>query len=85
MAAEAIEQARAAGDHETVARLLSANFEEFERVGQYTSISSWSASLPEEMVRKRPRLALIQAAAAVSTDDNLQATRRAHLLGRRRD
>ena len=76
MAAEAIEQARAAGDHETVARLLSANFEEFERVGQYTSISSWSASLPEEMVRKRPRLALIQAAAAVSTDDNLQATRR---------
>ena len=76
MAAEAIEQARAAGDHETVARLLVANFEEFQRIGQYTSISSWSASLPEEMVRKRPRLALIHAAAAVATEDNLQATRR---------
>ena len=76
MAAEAIEQARAAGDHETVARLLAANFEEFQRIGQYTSISNWSASLPEEMVRKRPRLALIHATAAVVTDDNLQATRR---------
>ena len=76
MAAEAIEQARAAGDHETVARLLSANFEEFGRIGQYTSISNWSASLPEEMVRKRPRLALIHAAAAVVSEDNLQAARR---------
>ena len=76
MAAEAIEQARAAGDHETVARLLSANFEEFQRIGQYTSISSWSASLPEEMVRKRPRLALIPAAGALASEDNLQAARR---------
>ena len=76
MAAEAIEQAHAAGDHENVARLLSANFEEFGRIGQYSSISSWSASLPEEMVRKRPRLALIHAAAALASDDNLQAARR---------
>ncbi len=76
MPAEAIEQARAAGDHESVARLLAANFEEFERIGQYASISSWSASLPEEMVRKRPRLALIHAASAVASDDNLQAARR---------
>ena len=76
MAAEAIEQARAAGDHETVARLLSANFKEFQRIGQYTSISSWSASLPEEMVQKRPRLALIHAAGALVTGDNLQAVRR---------
>ena len=76
MAAEAIEQARAAGDHETVARLLAANLEEFQRIGQYQSISSWSASLPEAMVRKRPRLALIHAAAAVATDDNLRAVRR---------
>ena len=76
MAAEAIEQARAAGDHETVARLLSANFEEFQRIGQYTSISSWSASLPEEMVQKRPRLALIHAAGALASEDNLQAARR---------
>ncbi|MGH7495205.1 MAG: helix-turn-helix transcriptional regulator, partial [bacterium] len=44
MAAEAIEQACAAGDHETVARLLAANFEEFERIGRYASISRWSAS-----------------------------------------
>ena len=76
MAAEAIEQARAAGDHETVARLLSANFEEFERIGQHASISSWSASLPEEMVRKRPRLALIHAAGALASEDNLQTARR---------
>ena len=76
MAAEAIDQARAAGDHETVARLLAANFEEFERIGQYTSISSWSASLPEEMVRKRPRLALIHATGALASEDNLQAARR---------
>ena len=76
MAAEAIEQARAASDHETVARLLAANFDEFQRIGQYASISSWSASLPEDMVRKRPRLALIRAAAAVVSDDNLQDARR---------
>ena len=76
MAAEAIEQARAAGDNETVARLLAANFENFERTGLYTSISSWSASLPEDMVRKRPRLALIHAAAAMASDDNNHAARR---------
>ena len=76
MAAEAIEQARAAGDHETVARLLAANFEEFVRIGRYTSISRWSASLPEEMVRKRPRLALIHASTAMATEDNNQAGRR---------
>ena len=76
VAAGAIEQARAAGDHETVARLLAANYEEFERIGQHASISSWSASLPEEMVRNRPRLALIHAAAALASHDNLQATRR---------
>ncbi len=76
MAAEAIEQARAAGDHETVARLLSANFDDLQRIGQYASISSWSASLPEEMVRTRPRLALIQASGALASDDNLQAVRR---------
>jgi len=76
MAAEAIEQARAAGDHETVARLLAANFEEFERLGRYASISRWSASLPEEMVRKRPRLALIHASVALASDNNNQAARR---------
>lgn len=76
MAAEAIEQSRSAGDHETVARLLSANFEELERTGQYTSISRWSASLPEEMVRKRPRMALIHASSAGASENNLQVTRR---------
>ena len=76
MAVEAIEQARAAGDHETVARLLAANFEELQQTGHYASISSWSASLPEEMLRTRPRLALIHAAGALASDDNLQATRR---------
>ena len=76
MAAEAIEQSRSAGDHETVARLLSANCEELERTGQYTSISRWSASLPEEMVRKRPRMALIHASSAGASENNLQVTRR---------
>ncbi|MGH7493643.1 MAG: LuxR C-terminal-related transcriptional regulator, partial [bacterium] len=76
MAAEAIEQARAAGDHETVARLLTANFEEFERIGRYASISRWSASLPEEMVSKRPRLAVIHASVALVADNNNQAARR---------
>ena len=76
MAAEAIEQARTAGDPETVARLLAANFEELLRIGHYSSISSWSASLPEEMVKKRPRLALIHAASALASEDNLQAARR---------
>ena len=76
MAADAIEQARTADDHETVARLLVANFEEFERNGQYTSISNWSASLPEEMVQERPRLALVHATGELVTGDNLQAVRR---------
>jgi LuxR family maltose regulon positive regulatory protein len=76
MAAEAIEQARAAGDHETVARLLSANFEAFERLGRYASILRWSASLPEAMVRKRPRLALIHAAVALVADNNNQVARK---------
>jgi len=76
MAAEAIEQALAAGDHETVARLLAANFEEFQRIGHYTSISRWSASLPEEMVKQRPRMALIHALSALATEDNNQVARR---------
>ena len=76
MAAEAIEQAWAVGDHESVARLLAANYEEFERIGRQASVSSWSESLPEEMVRKRPRLALIHAAGALASGDNLQAARR---------
>lgn len=76
VAAEAIEHARAAGDHETVARLLAANFEEFERLGQYASISRWSKSLPEEMVRRMPRLALIHASVALVADNNNQAARR---------
>ena len=76
MAAEAIEHARDASDHETVARLLVANFEDFQRIGQYASISSWSASLPEEMVRQRPRLALIHASTAIATEDNNQGARR---------
>ena len=76
MASEAIEQSRAAGDHEDVARLLATHFEEFERLGRHASISRWSASLPEEMVRKRPRLALISASSALASDDNLQAARK---------
>ncbi len=76
MAAEAIEQARAAGDHETVARLLAANFEEFERIGRYASITRWAAALPEEMMRNRPRLALIHAAVALASDNNNQVARR---------
>jgi LuxR family maltose regulon positive regulatory protein len=76
MAAEAIEQARAAGDHETVARILVANFDEFERTGHYASLASWSASLPEEMVRKRPRLALIHALGAWRSESHNETARR---------
>lgn len=76
MAAEAIEQARAASDHETVARLLVANFEAFERIGRYASLARWFASLPEEMIRKRPRLALSHALVALASDNNNQAARR---------
>ncbi len=76
MAAEAIEHARAAGDYETVARLLAAHFEKFERLGRYASISRWAASLPEEMMRKRPRLALLHASVALESDNNNQVARR---------
>jgi len=76
MPTEAIEQARAAGDHESVARLLVANVDALERSGQYVSIARWAASLPDDMVRARPRLALIHAAAAMGTEPNLAASRR---------
>jgi LuxR family maltose regulon positive regulatory protein len=76
MASEAIEQARAAGDHETVARLLVANFAEFERTGHYASLASWSASLPEEMVRQRPRLGLIHALSAWRSESHNETARR---------
>jgi LuxR family maltose regulon positive regulatory protein len=75
MAAEAIEHAHSAGDHETVARLMVANAEEFERIGRFASIARWSASLPQEMVRRRPRLALIYASAALAVESNLAAAR----------
>lgn len=77
MAAAAIAQARAAGDHETVARLLAATVEELERTGRYASVSRWSASLPDEMVRSRPRLALIGAAAALPTESTVENVRSA--------
>ena len=76
MAAEAIEQALAAGDHEVVGRLLAGNIEEFERTGLYASIARWAASLPAEMVRQRPRLALIHALSALRTESSLEAARR---------
>lgn len=73
---EAIEQARAAENHETVARLLVANIDAFERAGRHASIARWAASLPEEMVRARPRLALIHAAVAMGIESNLASARR---------
>jgi LuxR family maltose regulon positive regulatory protein len=76
MAAEAIEHALAAGDHEVVARLLTAHFEEFVRLGRNASIARWAASLPDEMVRQRPRLALIFAASASASSNNNQTARR---------
>jgi LuxR family maltose regulon positive regulatory protein len=76
MTVEAIEQARTVGEHETVARLLVANAEAFERAGQNASIARWAASLPAEMVRTRPRLALVHAASAIGLESNLEATRR---------
>jgi LuxR family maltose regulon positive regulatory protein len=76
MPAEAIEHARAAGDHETVARLLVANFDEFERTGHYASLASWCSSLPEEMVRNRPRLALVHALSAWRSESHNATARR---------
>jgi LuxR family maltose regulon positive regulatory protein len=76
MATEAIDQARAADDHETVARLLVANVDAFERTGQYASIARWAASLPDDMVRTRPQLALIHASVAMGTEPNLATARR---------
>ncbi|MCC6793428.1 MAG: AAA family ATPase, partial [Thermomicrobiales bacterium] len=72
---EAIEHARAAVDHETVARLLAAHVDEFERTGHFASLMSWVASLPDELVRARPKLALIHAACSVRTDPNLVVAR----------
>jgi LuxR family maltose regulon positive regulatory protein len=76
LAAEAIDQARAADDHENVARLLVTNFEQFESAGQYASISKWAKSLPDEMVRQRPRLAVIQATTSAATENNNESLRR---------
>ena len=76
MVPEAIEHAQTGGDHETVARLLVANFEDFLSLGQFASIASWAASLPEEMVQLRPRLALVHAAGAMGSEDNNQNARK---------
>ena len=76
MPAEAIGQARAAADHHTVARILVNNIEEFERAGLYASTGHWLASLPDEMVRERPRLAIIHAMSALRTHDNNAVARR---------
>lgn len=76
MATEAIAQAHAAADYQTVGRLLAANIEEFERAGIYASISNWSASLPEEMVQRRPRLAVILALSALRSHNNNRAARK---------
>lgn len=76
MAAEAIEQAHASADHATVARLLAANIEEFERAGMYASMSNWSASLPDTMVQHRPHLAVILALSALRSHDNNRVARK---------
>ncbi len=76
MLAEAIEHAGAAHEHDMVARLLAANADELIRVGQFASIARWCEALPPEMVRQRPRLALIHASAAMVTEPNLETGRR---------
>ena len=76
MAAEAIEQAIAAADHDAVARLLIANVEAFERAGHFASVARWSATLPDELVREQPRLAMIRAASAMRIEPNMQAARK---------
>lgn len=76
MPAEAIDQARAANDHDTVARLLAAWWKEFDRLGRNASVARWGASLPDAVVRSRPRLALILAAMALETEDTNEVTRR---------
>jgi LuxR family maltose regulon positive regulatory protein len=73
--ADAIEHARAAGDHDAVARLLVANVEQFARLGRNASIARWASSLPDAMVKTSPRLALLLAASALATGSDLQAAR----------
>src|SRR5829696_8921459 len=76
MVSEAIDHAIAAGDHGAVARLLVANVDAIERAGHFASVARWSASLPDELIRKQPRLALIRAASAMRIEPNLDAARR---------
>ena len=77
MATEAIEHAVAGGDFEMVARLLVINYEEINnRQGLLSSVSRWCKALPEELVRRNPRLALIYAAVASQTEPNLELARR---------
>ncbi len=76
VAASAIDHARAAGDSEGVARLLAASYEEFARRGNYGSLMGWLAALPEEMLRQRPRLALIYARSAIASQNTNEMPRR---------
>ena len=72
----AIDHARAAGDHEEVARILVASFDELARSGSFVSILGWLSSLPQEMVRQRPRLAFISARSAIASENTNEMARR---------
>jgi LuxR family maltose regulon positive regulatory protein len=61
---EAIRHALAAGEAAWAARLVEENVEEVLRRGEGETLRGWLATLPKEVVRSRPRLALAQAIAA---------------------
>jgi LuxR family maltose regulon positive regulatory protein len=60
---EAIRHALAGGDAVWAARLIEQHFDEVLRRG--ASADQWMAALPEELLRSRPRLRLIQATLAL--------------------
>src|SRR5690606_25817466 len=76
MPLRAIEHARAARDHEEVARLIVASFDPLARSGSFASILGWMSSLPQEMVRQRPRLAFIYARSALASQNTNEIPRK---------
>jgi len=76
MPVRAIDHASAADDHEGVARMLVASFDELSRSGLFASMLSWLSSLPPEMVRERPRLAFICARCAIASQNTNEMARK---------
>jgi LuxR family maltose regulon positive regulatory protein len=64
LVSEAVRHALAAGEVVRAARLVEQHVEEILRRGEGETLRGWLATLPQEVVRSRPRLALAQVIAA---------------------